>query len=306
MPDLQKIGPYEVVSHECRHDLSDVYTAYDPQENRKVSIRAWNVSKLEIALDPAPPESATEIKSAFLYQARAAGRLHHDNIARTYDSGEDPAQGLLYAVYEWFNYSDITIYTKRDALLPPKNVLAMTYKLALALDYAHRNDVMHFHVCPLTIFLDNDTRTVKLVGFEEAPVSERVRARMIMGAPFPAASLDFVRGDLMYMAPELVTDEPVDSRADLFSLGLVFLSLLVGGPVSADRLDELLDDIPEGLASGDQKRRFLRRKRLPDASAIIRRALGRYAADRYQTGAEMAQDISDLVKSLPENSPQKR
>ena len=294
----EKIGPYEIVRHADRYDFSDLYTAYDPQGNRKVSIRVWTNETLGSGVDLFPTAFAPDLKSEILRQGKAAGRLNHDNIAKTYDAGEDTGQGLVYVVYEWFDFRDIWAYTKPAPLLPPRLVLDIIARLASALDHAHRHNVVHLYVNPRTIIFDQETNTLKLIGFEDAPVVARIQSRHVIGTPFPSEAFKFVRGDLMYMAPELVTEESIDKRADLFSLGLLFLSLLIGRAPIVDHLDELLRDIPRDLKIGRWKRRFLGWNRHPDAAAIIRRALERNAEDRYQTGAEMARDILVLADSV--------
>jgi serine/threonine-protein kinase len=180
--------------------------------------------------------------------------------------------------------STLRQYCEKANLLPLESVTNIAKQCAEALDYAHRRHVTHRDIKPANIMLTADG-VVKIVDFGVAQRTHTDRTQILgtFGSP-------------RYMSPEQATNEDVTGQADLYSLGVVLYELLIGRPpfdaqgISALIYKILTEDAPpiQSIRSG-----------VPEQlTSVVTRALTKDLSIRYQSGAEMAADLTDALKAL--------
>jgi len=277
----EKLGKYEILSQIGRGSMGIVYEAHDPYSDGRVAL------KVALAESLKDRESGARYRKMFFNEAHAAGKLKHPNILEIYDAGVDGDE--CYIVMELVEGAGtIRSYCKPETLLSVDEVVEIIFKCAKALDYAHRQGVIHRDIKPTNILLTKD-RDVKIGDFSIAHVvSSDTTNTMPMG---------FV-GSPRYMSPEQVHEENITNQTDLFSLGIVMYEMLTGQhPFAADTFSRLIHKII------NKKPPPLRtcRPELPEIlEKIVSHALEKEPGRRYTMGLNMAADLSLAFDYLEE------
>jgi serine/threonine-protein kinase len=273
------LGRYQVERELGKGAMGVVYLGRDPKINRVVAIKTMALSQ-EFEAD-----ELEEVKSRFFREAETAGRLTHPNIVTIYDAGEE--HDLAYIAMEFLQGHDLTRYTKEGSLLPVPVVMGIIYKAALALHYAHGNNVVHRDIKPANIMYEPEARKVKLTDFGIARItdSSKTKTGMVLGTP-------------SYMSPEQLSGRKVDGRSDLFSLGVMLYQMVTGrlpfkGESMATLMYKIANEPHESILDVRPELRQLK----PCLSAIIDRALKKDPDARYQTGDEMARDLQECARA---------
>lgn len=272
------LGRYEVEKELGKGAMGVVYQGRDPKINRIVAIKTMALSQ-EFEAD-----ELEEVKNRFFREAETAGRLQHPNIVTIYDAGEE--HDLCYIAMELLSGKDLTAYTKEEALLPVQIVMGIVYKAALALDYAHKQNVVHRDVKPANIMYDPDAKKVKLTDFGIARItdSSKTKTGMVLGTP-------------SYMSPEQLSGKRVDGRSDLFSLGVMLYQLVTGRlPFKGDSMATLMYQIANAPHPGIFEVRPDLATTKPCLAAIIDKALEKDMTRRYQSGEEMARELQACAR----------
>nr|WP_255481851.1 MULTISPECIES: serine/threonine-protein kinase [Ramlibacter] len=242
-----------------------VYEGRDPNLDRRVAIKT-------IMVDDLGPDAAAEYEARFRIEARSAARLQHPNIVTVYDS--DRHGDTAFLVMEFIQGEDLKHHLDRGLKPTPEQALQLTCDLLAALDFAHRQGVVHRDIKPANLLIEADGR-VKLTDFGVARISgeaTRTQGSMI--------------GTLKYMAPEQVQGLKVDTRADLFSAGVVAYQLLTGvRPFEGDNdftiIHQIIGQAP-ALPSSIQP------ALPPGADEVLLRGLAKNRDERYQTAGEFS------------------
>jgi len=276
---VRTIGRYQIMREIGRGATGTVYLGMDPLINREVAIktlRYGDADETEIAAN----------KNRLFGEAKAIGRLSHPNIVTIYDVGE--YKGAAYLAMEFLEGEDLVPYCNKNNRLPLTEVIRIILATALALDYAHRNGIVHRDVKPGNIRILKDG-SIKVIDFGVARIVEtsRTSTGVIIGSP-------------NYMSPEQVDGQPLDGRSDLFSLGTIFYELLTGEkPFRGDNLTSLLLQIktaePVPIST-------LFPQVPGPCIAIVERALAKDKEQRYQSGREFADALQNLLNTLPQDS----
>jgi len=207
----EKIGKYELVERLASGSMGTVYSAHDPFTNRLVAIKVAHPQFAE------ETPSARKFRKLFFNEAHAAGVLDHPNILRVFDADMDG--NVCYLVMELIEDAEtLDAYCSSDNLMPLPEVIGIVYKIAKALDYAHRQGVIHRDIKPSNILLTQD-RDIKLADFSVA---------MITRSDTMQTQFTGVLGSPLYMSPEQINDESITGRSDIFSLGSLTYQLLTG------------------------------------------------------------------------------
>jgi eukaryotic-like serine/threonine-protein kinase len=274
-------GRYAVEREVGHGGMAVVYLARDCRHDRVVALKVLQ-------------ERFTEVLGSerFLREIRLAARLHHPHLLPLYDSGE--AGGFLYYVTPYIeggSLRDRLVAEGRVALVP---ALRLTRQAADALDYAHRQNVVHRDVKPENILLEEGHAVVADFGVARAVTaaadSALTQAGMLIGTP-------------AYMSPEQASDEPLDARCDIYALGCVLFEMLSGRPpftgsaplaIIAQRLTE---PAPTLAAVGVVVP--------PGVEQLVARALAQRPDDRFSSGAELARALADAeaAQSRPTPTP---
>ncbi|MBI2992741.1 MAG: protein kinase [Gammaproteobacteria bacterium] len=269
-----KIGKYDIRRQVGRGSMGIVYEGYDPFADRPVAVKVALADSLK------DKESGARYRKMFFNEAHTAGKLRHPNILEILDAGADGED--CYIVMELVQDGEtLKTHCKQDNLLPIHQVVEIIFKCAKALDYAHRQGVVHRDIKPTNILI-TPTRDVKIGDFSIAHIigSDTSTHTMPMG---------FV-GSPRYMSPEQVQEDSITNQTDLFSLGIVMYEMLTGKhPFIADSFSRLIHKII------NEKQPLLKTHRsdLPDIlEKIIHHALQKNPEKRYKMGLNMAADLS--------------
>ncbi len=272
-----KLGRYDIVRVLGKGAMGMVYEARDPNLDRRVAIKTIKVENLS-------PEASREYEARFRTEARSAARLQHPNIVSVYDSGRDG--DVAYLVMEFVEGQDLKQHLDIGRNFTLQETLRMMRDLLAALDYAHRQSVVHRDVKPANLLLEASGR-VKLTDFGVARIQDSSEATRTKGS---------MVGTLKYMSPEQVRGLPVDSRADLFSAGIVLYQLLTGNrPFSGDTdfaiIQQIVDVMPPAPSSVNAD--------LPAAlDVVVARALAKSRDDRFADADGFAQALLQATRDV--------
>ncbi|MDB4444602.1 serine/threonine-protein kinase, partial [bacterium] len=260
------VGRYEILGELGQGAMGIVYKAQDPKINRLVAIKTIRFS------DEFEEEKIEDVKKRFFKEAEIAGKLSHPSIVSIHDVGED--YDLTYMAMEFLEGDNLQKFSRKDALLPLRNVLYILGETALALGYAHEHGVIHRDVKPANIMLlKNGGVKVTDFGIAKAVSASQTKSGVILGTP-------------NYMSPEQINGQPLDGRSDLFSLGIVFFELLTGQlPFQGKTLTNLFYQITQVK---HQSPRTINPKVPKLCEQMIDRALAKDPNERFQTADSLA------------------
>jgi serine/threonine-protein kinase len=228
----------------------------------------------------------------FYDEGRKTGGFRHPNIVTVYELGDD--NGIPYIVMELVDGDPLEKLIAAEEPLPLVERLRIVEEVCSALDYAHRQNVIHRDVKPANIFVQPDGR-VKLLDFGIARQEEKKDQDLSLTRP------GHIIGTVPYMAPERLRDKPLDRRSDIFAAGVVLYQLVSGElPFSGDDvvlMQKILNE-PHAPLSGKYK------GCPPSLDAIVDRALAKLPEDRYETADEMAADLSTAMAEIQEEQAQ--
>jgi serine/threonine-protein kinase len=264
------LGRYQVEKELGKGAMGVVYLGRDPKIGRVVAIKTMALSQ-EFEAD-----ELDDVRQRFFREAETAGRLNHPNIVTIFDAGEE--HDLAYIAMEFLKGTDLAPHAKRGNLLPLPEVLGIVARVAGALDYAHRNNVVHRDIKPGNIMYDRAADTVKVTDFGIARIadSSKTKTGMVLGTP-------------SFMSPEQLAGRKIDGQSDLFSLGVTLYQLACGAlPFQGESMAQLMFRITNEPPADP----LAHNPALPDCLlAIINKALAKDKDQRYRTGEEMARDL---------------
>jgi serine/threonine-protein kinase len=272
------LGRYQVEKELGKGAMGVVYLGRDPKIGRVVAIKTMALSQ------EFPPDELTEVKERFFREAETAGRLNHPNIVTIYDAGEE--HDLAYIAMEFLKGKDLAPYTKPDNLLPLTRMLSIGARVAEALAYAHRQNVVHRDIKPANIMWEPDSDTVKVTDFGIARItdSSKTRTGMVLGTP-------------SYMSPEQLAGKKIEGHSDLYSLGVMLYQLACGKlPFEGDSMAQLMYKIANEPPANILR---LRPGLPPCVIQVIYKAMMKKAEERYRDGEEMARALRDCAARVP-------
>lgn len=288
---LKKLGRYEVLRVLGKGAMGVVYEGRDPNLDRRVAIKTVKVENLS-------EEAAAEYEHRFRTEARSAARLQHPNIVSVYDSDRDGDVAFL--VMEYIQGDDLKHHLDRGVRYSLEQSLKIIRDLLSALDYAHKQGIVHRDVKPANLLIEPGGR-VKLTDFGVARIQDSGEATRTQGS---------MVGTLKYMAPEQVQGQKIDSRADLFSTGVVLYQLLTDKrPFDGDNdfsiIHQIIGHNPPPPSSANP--------RLPAAlDAVVARALAKDKEERFATARDFAVALQAAIRRaedqtvVPPANPNKR
>ncbi len=267
------LGRYEIEKMIGKGAMGEVYLGKDPSIDRVVAIKTLPLAS-EFSAD-----EIEEVRERFFHEAAAAGRMNHSNIVTIYDVGEE--HDLAFMAMEYIKGYSLDEHSTPDKLLPIGKVVAYIIQTADALEYAHREGIVHRDVKPANLMISKKKDIVKITDFGIARITShnRTKTGMLLGTP-------------SYMSPEQAMGHQVDHRADIFSLGTTLYALLTGDkPFSGDSLASLFYNI---INNPHPDIRKLNPKVSDTLKRIIDKALQKDPDKRYQSAAAMARALSRL------------
>ena len=160
-------------------------------------------------------------RKRFLREAELAMGVKHPNLVETYDVGEDPDTGLCYILMEYMPGGTLADYLKFNGALDIDDAVAVVSAMATVLELARQKGIVHRDIKPANIMFDLEgTPKLADLGIARRGTSDETTTLTQMGVMI---------GTPAYMAPEQMLDaHHVDTRADIYSLGVVFYEMLTG------------------------------------------------------------------------------
>ena len=277
-------GRYELDGIVGRGGMAEVFRARDIRLDRVVAVKTL---REDLARD-------ATFQARFRREAQSAASLNHPSIVAVYDTGEDndgPSH-VPYIVMEYVDGRTLRDLLRDDRRLLPERALEITDGVLRALDYSHRNGIVHRDIKPGNVMLTR-TGEVKVMDFGIARAVSDAQATMTQTAQ--------VIGTAQYLSPEQARGERVDARSDLYSTGCLLYELLTGRP-------PFLGDSPVAIAYQHVRENPVPPSRLdpeipPWADSIVLRAMAKDPAQRYQSAAEMRTDIQRALSGVPVAAP---
>ncbi len=274
------IGGYRIEKKLGKGAMGEVFLGRDTGTGQLAAIKT-----LALAQAFAPDELA-EVRARFFREAETAGRMRHPGIVAILDSGEDG--DLAFIAMEYLVGTDLRPFTRPGHLLPLSQVASVGARIADALAYAHANNVVHRDVKPANVMYDLASDQVKVMDFGIARItdSSRTKTGMVLGTP-------------SYMSPEQLLGKKVDGRTDLYSLGVMLYQMTCGQlPFVGQSMGQLMVRIANEACPDVRTVNPL----APEAlAAVVERATRKEAAQRFQTGDEMARALRACLAEAPDS-----
>jgi serine/threonine protein kinase len=280
-PDLLgTLGAYEVVEVLGRGGMGVVLKALDPALNRVVAIKV---------LAPCLASSGTA-RRRFVREGRAAAAVCHDHVVTVH--GVSETDGLPYLVMQYVAGESLQARLDRVGPLEVTEIVRIGLQTAAGLAAAHAQGLIHRDIKPANLLLEGEPSPsgaggrIKITDFGLARTADDVgltQDGVVAGTP-------------EYMAPEQARGEPVDHRADLFSLGSVMFAMATGRPpfkgaTTVAVLRQVSDEAPPLIRSLNPA--------IPAwLITFISRLLAKHPADRFQSAAEVATLLESYLAHL--------
>lgn len=287
------LSHYRIVSKLGAGGMGEVYLAEDSRLARRVALKVLPES---IAGD-------TERLLRFEREAQAASALNHPNILTVHEFGED--RGVHFLASEF-----VAGKTLRELIaegsIPLEDALDLTIQIASALQAAHAAGIVHRDIKPENVMIREDGY-VKILDFGLAKIFETTSK---IAEPEDATQIKLVTkagvvmGTAEYMSPEQILGKAVDSRADIFSVGVLLYEVLTRRrPFNGETINHTIVAILEKEPSPISAAGVL----IPvELERITFRALAKKADLRYQTAAELVADLKALRRRLEFEAELKR
>jgi serine/threonine protein kinase len=271
------IGRYAVDKLIGSGGFGSVYLARDEILNRQVAIKVPHRRVIE----------GSHGAEEYLREARLVANLDHPNIVPVYDVGSTE-EIACFIVSKYIRYTDLRRLLKKRQV-DTGQAVELAKKIAEALHFAHKREIVHRDIKPSNILIDDDG-TPYLADFGLAlPEYDQGKGPRYAGTP-------------AYMSPEQARGEGhrVDGRSDIFSLGTVLYEMIAGRrPFKGESNSDLLEQVefydPKPLRQIDEK--------IPkELDRICQKAMAKRASERYSTAHDLAEDLgyfwSDLDRGM--------
>lgn len=287
-------GKYDVVRLLGRGGMGSVYLARDLRQDRPVAIKILT------------PElsGSEEQRERFRREAMITARLSHPNIVPLYEHGET-AGGILYFVMGYVHGESLAARVRRLGRLWPNETRRLLGELADALDYSHRQGVVHCDLKLANVLIDSSTGRAMLADFGLAQLVETPTAAdvpvdvpVVVDDAVAAAEAGLAFGTPHYMAPEQAAGEQtVSARTDLYALGVVAYEMLSGRPpfdgtsFRAIAAQHVMQEPPPLADRAPQAS--------PEVVDVIARCLAKDPAERWPSGRAFREALEATAVERP-------
>ena len=282
----RELGNYRIEKPLGAGGMGEVFLAHDSKLNRKVALK---ILPAEFVLDE-------ERVKRFEREAKAVSALNHPNIVTIYDFGQ--LDGINFIVTEYIEGKTVRELIKENLSL--KETLAVVSQTCEALAAAHSSGIIHRDIKPENIMVRPDGY-VKVLDFGLAKLNPQADSIHVSLTNYTQKGM--IIGTLAYMSPEQVSDEHIDHRTDLWSLGVVFYEMLTGeNPFKGENrqatLNAILNVNPPPVSESVPS--------LPaELDRILEKALEKDAEVSYQNASDIRADLRRVRREI-DSSPSLR
>ncbi|SDD36965.1 serine/threonine protein kinase [Geodermatophilus telluris] len=263
---------YEIGGVLGRGGMAEVHLGRDLRLGREVAVK---VLRSDLARDPS-------FQVRFRREAQAAASLNHPAIVAVYDTGEDrnTSGATPYIVMEYVEGETLRDVLRREGVLQPERAMSLTADICAALDFSHRNGIVHRDVKPGNVMITPEG-TVKVMDFGIA--------RAVSDSAATMTSTAAVIGTAQYLSPEQARGEAVDARSDVYSVGCLLFELVTGAPPFTG--DSPVSVAYQHVREDPRLPSSVNPAVPPELDAIVLKSLSKNPANRYQSAAEMRNDL---------------
>jgi len=259
--------------------MAEVHRGRDVRLGREVAVK---VLRADLARDPS-------FQARFRREAQAAASLNHPAIVAVYDTGEEDMYGNQpYIVMEYVEGRTLRDVLKIEGRLMPRRAMEIVADVCAALDFSHRNGIVHRDVKPGNVMITR-TGAVKVMDFGIA--------RAVADNAATVTQTAAVIGTAQYLSPEQARGENVDARSDVYSTGVLLFELITGHP-------PFTGDSPVAVAYQHVRENppppsTINPDVPPELDAIVLKAMAKNPANRYQSAGEMRADLIRAINGRP-------
>lgn len=267
---------YQIIRELGRGGMGTVYLANDKRLDRKVAIKLLQIPE-HLSL-----EQKSEVISRFQKEAKAVAKLSHPNIVNIHDIGEENNQYFM--VMEFLEGKSIGSILEKEKSLPIDECVEISIQICNALNYIHKNAIVHRDIKPDNIIIGLDKKA-KITDFGIAQ-NESEQLRLTQDGA--------ILGSIMYISPEqLRNSKDVDNRADIFSYGVTFYQMLTGKlPFDGETVGEVVAKV---LNENPELPRKINPSIPPELEAIVMKAINKDKEKRYKSMEDMLKDLQNLM-----------
>ena len=269
-------GRYELGAPLGQGGMAEVFRGRDTRLGRDVAVK---ILRPELAGDPT-------FLARFRREAQASASLNHPNIVSVYDTGD--GSGTPFIVMEYVEGRTLRDVLRTQGRMLPQRALEIVADVCAALEHAHEQGIVHRDIKPGNVML-NSQGTVKVMDFGIA--------RAISGSSNTMTQTAAVIGTAQYLSPEQARGEHVDARSDVYSTGCLLYELLThqppftgDSPVAVAYQHVLEDPTLPSTLNPDVE---------PAVESIVMKAMAKNPGNRYQTAAEMRDDLLRAAAGRP-------
>jgi Flp pilus assembly protein TadD/predicted Ser/Thr protein kinase len=280
----QTISHYRILEKLGAGGMGVVYKAQDTRLDRAVALKFLPEHSLHDA----------QALERFRREVQAASALNHPGICTIYDAGEE--DGRPYIAMEFIDGETLRQYIQGKPL-PLERVLSIGIQLADALSVAHAEGIIHRDLKPANIFVTRRGQT-KILDFGLAKLVRKGVANSAAAEDVqePLSIVGVISGTPSYMSPEQIRGDDLDTRTDVFSLGLLLYEMATGRQAFSGNTGGVI--IEAVLTKTPAASRSINPEITPELEAVINKTLEKDAAKRYQSAAEVCSDLETLKRGL--------
>jgi eukaryotic-like serine/threonine-protein kinase len=287
-----RIDTYELQELLKRDDVAEIWKAFDTQARRYVAIKFLRAN---LQADP-------DFVARFQREMPIIAALHHPNIVQYYDysisQSSGPGNITPYIVMNYVDGGTLADYTQNTSrqgkFLPVADIVRLFTTIGMALDYAHKQGIIHGQLKPTNILLDKRNMSRNSTG--EPVVTDFGILKLLGGSVGTTGSTGGWRSGIpLYTAPEQITGSPGDERSDIYSLGIMLYEICAGTPPFSGNnpaavMMQHINTIPTLPA--------LINPALPAAlTTIIMRSIAKDPWARFPTASAMVEALMQVVGS---------